>query len=108
MENNHSIKIRAELSPMGFGRKINLYYMEQLGEKYSAADQLCMREMVDEESVPSFARIDKEQAQVLMDDLWNCGLRPSEGSGSAGAMMAVQKHLADMKKILFHSLKIEE
>lgn len=35
--------------------------------------------------------------QVLMDDLWNCGLRPSEGTGSAGAMQAVQGHLKDMR-----------
>ena len=46
-------------------------------------------------------------AQVLMDELWNVGLRPSEGSGSAGSLAATQKHLADMKTIAFHALKIE-
>ena len=48
-----------------------------------------------------------EHAQILMDDLWDCGLRPSEGSGSAGSMLATQQHLADMKKILFHKLGIK-
>lgn len=38
-----------------------------------------------------------KQAQVLMDDLWNCGVRPTDGAGSAGAMAATQKHLEDMR-----------
>ncbi len=28
-------------------------------------------------------------AQVLMDDLWTCGIRPTEGSGSAGSLLAL-------------------
>lgn len=43
-----------------------------------------------------------EEAQELMDELWRCGLRPTEGSGSAGALAATQSHLADMRKIAFH------
>ena len=46
-------------------------------------------------------------AQKLIDSLWGSGLRPSEGSGSVGALKAVQDHLADMQKIVFHSLKIK-
>lgn len=42
-----------------------------------------------------------EEAQQLMDELWRCGLRPTEGTGSAGAMAAVQAHLADMRKLVF-------
>ena len=51
--------------------------------------------------------MNETEAQVLMDSLWDCGLRPSEGSGSAGALMAVQGHLADMRKIVFNRLKIK-
>lgn len=40
-------------------------------------------------------------AQELMDDLWQCGLRPSEGTGSAGAMRAVERHLEDMRRLVF-------
>lgn len=39
-----------------------------------------------------------EQAQVLMDDLWHCGLRPSATAGSAGAMDTVQEHLKQLKE----------
>jgi hypothetical protein len=54
-----------------------------------------------------FLELGMPEGQKLMDELWDCGLRPSEGSGSAGAMRAVEKHLADMKKIAYHALKIK-
>ena len=46
-----------------------------------------------------------DTAQLLMDELWNCGFRPSEGSGSAGALAAVQNHLTDLQKIVFKDYK---
>lgn len=52
-------------------------------------------------------RLTLHQAQFLMDQLWDCGLRPSEGSGSAGAMAATQKHLEDMQAIAIGLLRRE-
>lgn len=49
-------------------------------------------------------RLPVEQAQQLMDRLWDCGLRPSEGSGSAGALAATERHLKDMQSISFQLL----
>ena len=43
----------------------------------------------------------QEKAQILMDDLWEAGIRPSEGSGSAGAFAAQGKHLEDMRQLVF-------
>jgi hypothetical protein len=40
-------------------------------------------------------------SQSLMDELWRCGLRPSEGSGSAGSLAATERHLADMRRLVF-------
>lgn len=53
---------------------------------------------------PSFV-LDRDMAQVLMDDLWHSGLRPTEGTGSAGALLATQKHLEDMRTIVFNKTK---
>ncbi len=47
-----------------------------------------------------------ECAQGLMDDLWKCEVRPTEGAGTAGAMAAAQKHLADMRAIVSKKLSI--
>ena len=56
--------------------------------------------------VEPITRIDDMQAQVLMDELWACGIRPTEGSGSAGSMAATTKHLEDMRTLYFHTLEI--
>lgn len=45
--------------------------------------------------------LDLKAAQQLMDSLWQCGLRPTEGKGSAGALAATQAHLEDMRKLVF-------
>jgi hypothetical protein len=47
------------------------------------------------------------QAQALMDQLWQCGLRPTEGNGSAGSLAATERHLADMRAIVSRCLKTE-
>jgi hypothetical protein len=51
---------------------------------------------------PSFY-LSTEAAQTLMDDLWQAGLRPTEGTGSAGALRAVERHLEDMRRLVFKS-----
>jgi len=52
------------------------------------------------------ARLTEEQAQQLMDGLWDCGIRPTEGKGSAGQLAATQKHLDDMRTLVFHGHNI--
>lgn len=54
----------------------------------------------------SFATLTPENAQALMDNLWTCGVRPTEGKGSAGAMVATENHLKDMRAIVSDRLKI--
>lgn len=49
---------------------------------------------------PTF-RLESEQAQKVMDELWSCGFRPREGTGSAGSLAATERHLADMQKLVF-------
>jgi hypothetical protein len=58
-------------------------------------------EQVASEAVESepFMVVPRESAQNLMDALWAAGLRPSEGTGSAGALAATQAHLKDMQMI---------
>ena len=48
--------------------------------------------------------IDRSEGQELMDTLWTCGIRPTEGAGTAGSMRAVENHLKDMQKIVFELL----
>lgn len=46
-----------------------------------------------------------DEGQALMDELWQLGLRPSEGTGSAGSLAATQRHLEDMRALVFKTEK---
>jgi hypothetical protein len=46
-------------------------------------------------------RLDRIAAQELMDQLWSVGLRPTEGKGSAGSLAATERHLEDMRALVF-------
>ena len=49
---------------------------------------------------PTFS-LQTAEAQQFMDELWRCGLRPTEGTGSAGSLAATERHLADMRALVF-------
>lgn len=79
--------------------------IEHKNQKWQIAEPLLFKEYPDHYIVEPFLRLSMEDAQALMDELWNCGLRPTEGSGSAGAMAATQKHLEDMRILVFNKDK---
>jgi len=83
-------------------RGIEIYLYERLPDgKVSSLSNLefttidPMKESGDGKSIT----LSYETAQKLMDELWNCGLRPSEGSGSAGSLAATQNHLKNIQEI---------
>jgi len=52
--------------------------------------------------IPEAFAMHDEQAQNFMDELWRVGFRPTEGSGSAGSLAATERHLADMRALVFN------
>ena len=44
-----------------------------------------------------------EEAAQLMDELWNNGVRPSNGAGSNATMAAKDAHLEDLRRLVFES-----
>lgn len=80
---------------------ISIFIDEEKDDKFYTAAPLKMEERkLFEADYTSTIQISEHIAQKLMDDLWDCGLRPSEGSGSAGQLAATQRHLEDMRKLL--------
>ncbi len=80
---------------------ISLYCVQtnEIGKKYTLS--VVHSDELNETVEPyPLLRIYPEEAQGLMDQLWDCGLRPSEGSGSAGAMAATERHLKDLQKYM--------
>jgi len=52
-------------------------------------------------ATPPLLTLAQADAQEFMDELWNAGLRPTEGSGSAGSLAATERHLQDMRALVF-------
>lgn len=78
--------------------------------KMSVAEAVTMRTLGPEENgiyLQPLLQIHQDAAQGLMDELWKCGIRPSEGTGSAGQLKATQNHLADMQEIVGHLLDLQ-
>jgi len=102
------LQLRARRGDLSWDPEVIRLFCYQRKQRTSyAAPRLELIEREQMAVLEPFLELQPCEAQKLMDDLWDCGLRPSEGSGSAGAMAATQKHLQDMKTIAFHALKIQ-
>ena len=102
---NHDDQIRAKASPWMGGVEIAAFGRLNGGDTKVATVQ--WETIADNAMMKPLLAIRMEQAQVLMDDLWNAGVRPTEGSGSAGAMRAAQDHIKDLRRVAFKALGIE-
>lgn len=96
----NGFKVYAQRAPWSGGVELAFTESRGDGRKFQAAP-MEMREFKPGEMIAAPLPLSHTEAQFLMDELWNCGLRPSEGSGSAGALAATQKHLDDMRKLVF-------
>lgn len=85
---------------------IALYARQPNGDRFAAAKPIEFEVRQQGELVEPFVRISVQTAQQLMDELWQCGLRPTEGTGSAGSLRATERHLDDMRKIVGAKLNV--
>ena len=102
------MKLEIRAGRYRFNRGID-FYIFQIDKEKEFVGRIAFEEIKDKGIViePSLSvavgPVDNA-AQLLMDDLWNCGIRPTEGTGSAGSLKATQEHLEDMKTICYRFL----
>lgn len=97
--------VETHVERRAFGRVFGVTFVETKGAAFSVA-KLSWEEVPDGQLVPGpTLELIPARAQELMDQLWACGLRPTEGVGSAGAAAAMQEHLNDMRRVGFAALK---
>lgn len=94
------IVIRAQKAPWGSGVELLIKQGDYI------AEPVVFTKMVEGYAYEPTLSISMNSAQRLMDELWIAGLRPSEGTGSAGSLKATQDHLNDMRDIVFNELNI--
>jgi hypothetical protein len=95
------INIQAEREISNDSISVYIGHRDEAG-KLSVVSQMLVPHEAGTVMEPSL-RLKRDHAQRLMDELWNCGLRPSEGSGSAGSLAATERHLADMRRLVFEA-----
>lgn len=106
MNSNGYLQVRAQSAD--YRRCISFLLMTEKG--FAEPIVITASETYENVNPPPTFELSIASAQLLMDDLWQAGIRPSEGTGSAGALLATQKHLEDMRKLVFdtsHTKKIE-
>jgi len=96
---NHPIEFMARREQWNCGISLYARQVTREGEHFMAQPLVMAPHERFTQATP-FAMVDIEQAQQLMDELWQCGLRPSEGTGSAGSLRATERHLEDMRKLV--------
>jgi hypothetical protein len=79
------------IAERGFDGEITAYVSEMTLKEHKRGDMI---------GDPSM-RLNRIEAQNLMDQLWESGLRPSSGEGNAGQLGAIERHLEDMRKLVF-------
>ncbi len=106
-ERIHTLKMIAT-HYLAFGRSVQIY-IRGYGFKEGIFDLKTIEwEEVEPAKQPEeFFNISIETAQELMNSLWECGLRPAQGTGSAGQLETMKAHLEDMRVIVANKLKID-
>ena len=52
------------------------------------------------EEIKAIAYLNDWEAQVLLDDLWAAGIRPSRGVASAGALDEAHEHIETLRRMV--------
>ena len=108
MIGNRNLHIRTERRL--FMDEVAIYIFERIApDKIAMISNIEMTTIETGQMKPeSPLQISYDTAQELMDSLWDCGLRPSEGAGSAGSLKATENHLKDMQNLSWRLLTIIE
>lgn len=99
-------ELRATRTPMQFGDGVDLRFCDHTtgGFGYSVE----MQHVEPGKDVPVLMHLSMHEALTLLDELWRCGLRPTElASPASDTLVAMKEHLEDFRAIAFHTLKIK-
>lgn len=84
-----------------FGYDLSIGLKRQDGT-VSIMTPVSFRDMMPGEQIESpTVNMSNENAQELMDAMWEAGVRPSNGEGNVGQIGAMREHLEDMRRIVF-------
>jgi hypothetical protein len=94
-------KIIVQRSEPFLETRIDLFAACISPERLAVANELTFTEQPESQVSRPFLRLRHDEAQALVDGLWDCGVRPTNGAGSAGSLAATERHLDDMRSLVF-------
>lgn len=103
---NGSMRITADRHPWSMFIELRAGIQNEQGA-FEVFRPVVMEPIGAGEMADPFMRLKPADAQQLLDELWRCGIRPSQEQGSTGQAAAMQSHLEDMRTIAFHTLKVK-
>ncbi len=101
----HPLEFRAFREPYALDA-IAIYISQRVGDSVAYAESITFRKVPESARLDPVLRIEPGQAQQLMDELWRAGIRPTDGAGSVGQLAATERHLEDMRKLVFEGRKV--
>lgn len=94
----HNSQMRAQ--EVSFGDQIEIFYFSSIEDGKRQVPKLVETKIVEPEiGIQPVFTISKKQAQQFMDDLYRCGIRPTESIGTQGEKDAMKDHLKSMKEV---------
>ena len=94
-----SIEIRINRTPQWLHDGLEVRILDFSNKSY--CQMITMVPKMEGQYIEPCMNLSMEQGQRLIDQLWECGLRPTEGTGSAGQKAAMESHINDLQKIVF-------
>ena len=91
-------KFRIMYSSNQFGYDINIYTEDRETGALHVSDCLTMNPHKNGEPVAPTVNMSREELELLMDDLWRNGIRPSNGEGNVGQIGAIKDNLKDLRE----------
>jgi hypothetical protein len=95
--------LRVHESPWGAGTE--LAYFSESKRGVSVAKPLEFEPLSQGSFITPTLVISTEQTQELFNELWRIGYRPKDGTGNSGHIEAINRHLDDMRRLVFKDKK---
>jgi hypothetical protein len=96
---NEKLGLLVNKNPWSWG--VDFAYVRQIGNVVQYAEPLTIKTAPEGGAIAPCFELDEMSVQQLFDDLWRIGYRPKCGEGSEGHLGATNRHLEDMRKLVF-------
>ena len=104
---NRTQQLRTGIQRNISNNSIDLYIIREepmrSGRPAMIATEFILETIQEGEMYNPLVNFTPEEAAHLMDELWNAGVRPSNGAGSNATLDAKDAHLEDLRRLVFES-----